>query len=131
MKANRFAQKATFSAGLIYLFVAISMMAAPRWFFDNIGHFPPFNRHYMGDLGAFLLPLAVGLIIAARDPFRYRMVLGIGAVASVIHTFNHAYDAIFEHVTHFHWLIDFSQLILLAAVLIIAYYRQVKVQLQT
>ncbi len=120
---NRFAQVATFVVGVFYLLVTLTMLARPRWFFENVGHFPPFNRHYMGDTAAFLLPLAVGLLIAARDPVRYRLIIGIGAAASVIHTLNHAYDALFEQVTHAHWLLDFTPLVLLAIALILAYYR--------
>jgi hypothetical protein len=123
MKMNRFAQVATFVVGVYYLLVTLTMFAKPRWFFENAGHFPPFNRHYIGDTAAFLLPLAVGLLIAARDPVRYRLIIGIGAAASVIHTLNHAYDAVFEEVTHAHELLDFTTLVLLALVLIVVTYR--------
>ena len=125
MKPKGFAQVATFVTGLFYLLITLTMLARPLWFFENIGHFPPFNRHYMGDTAAFLLPLAVGLLIAARDPARYRLIIGIGAGASVIHTLNHGYDAIFEQVTHAHWLLDLTPLVLLAVALVAAYYRPV------
>jgi hypothetical protein len=123
MNTSNFAQTATFAAGLFYLAVALTMFVAPRWFFENAGHFPPFNRHYMGDVASFLLPLAIGLLVAARDLRRYRLIIGIAAAASVIHTANHAYDAIFNQITHGHWLVDFTPLILLAAALLFAYYR--------
>lgn len=123
MKPNNFAQAATFVAGLSYLAITLTMFVAPRWFFENVGHFPPFNRHYMGDVASFLLPLAIGLLVAARDPRRYRLIIGIAAAASVIHTANHAYDAIFNQITHGHWLVDFTPLVLLAAALVFAYYQ--------
>ena len=136
MRTNRYVQVATFSAGLIYLLVALMLFGVPHWFFVNVGNFPPFNRHYMGDLAAFILPLAIGLLVAARDPIRHRMVIAIAGAASVIHTFNHFYDPIFEHAfNHAHdpiiehttpavyWVLEFVPLILLAAVLITAYTR--------
>jgi len=49
MKPNKFAQYTAFSAGLFYLLVTLTMFLNPAWFFENVGHFPPFNRHYMGD----------------------------------------------------------------------------------
>jgi hypothetical protein len=123
MKTSRFAQVSTFGAGLFYLLVALSMFVDPRWFFKNVGHFPPFNRHYMGDLASFLLPMAVGLLVAARDPFRHRLMIAAVAAGSVIHTLNHAYDALVEGVTHGYWLFDFTPLIMLALALVVAYYR--------
>ena len=35
----------------------------------------------------------------------------------IIAALNHGYDAIFEHVTHAHWLLDFTPLLLLAVAL--------------
>ena len=111
------------------------MLVAQRWFYENVGHFPPFNRHYMGDTATFLLPLGVGLIVAARDPVRHRLVIAIGAAASVLHTLNHlydplvegmfnrAYDPILAHTTPaLYWLFEFIPLVLLAAGLILASY---------
>jgi len=123
MKQNRLIQAAVLVAGLFYLLAALGLLFAPRWFFENIGHFPPFNRHYMGDTGAFLLPLALGLMVAARDPGRYRFLIGLGALASVIHTFNHLYDVAFEGLTHGDWWLDLTPLFLLAIALIAAYYQ--------
>lgn len=123
MKQLGFAKAATFFAGLFYLSVSLLLFLAPVWFYENIGHFPPFNRHYMGDVASFLLPMAVGLLVAASDPSRYRLIIGMAAIASLIHTANHAYDALFEHMTHGHWLADFVPLVLLAGALVAAYYR--------
>lgn len=136
MHTNRFAQVATFSVGLLNLIVTLIMFSAPRWFFENVGHFPPFNRHYLGDTASFLLPLAVGLLIAARDPARYRLVIGMGAAASVLHTFNHLYDPLidqsfnqaYNHILDHaaspgYWLLEFTPLVLIAAALIAASYQ--------
>jgi hypothetical protein len=125
MKPNKFAQYTAFIAGVFYLLVTLTMFLNPLWFFENVGHFPPFNRHYMGDLASFLLPVAIGLMVAARDPYRYRLIIGIAAAGSVIHTFNHGYDAVVERITHGHWLVDFTPLVLLALALLAAYYRPV------
>ena len=72
------------------------MFGVPYWFYQNLGYFPPFNRHYMGDTASFLLPLAVGLMIAAQNVARYRLIIAIGAAASIIHTLNHFYDPLLE-----------------------------------
>lgn len=78
--------------GVLTLVTGLGLLFAPQWFFDNIGTYPPFNRHYEGDLGAFVTASGVGLLWAARDPFKYRALIGIALVANVLHTVNHVYD---------------------------------------
>jgi hypothetical protein len=63
----------------MYLASGMALMLAPDWFLSNVGNFPPFNRHYEGDLGTFLLPLGVGFIYAARNPVRNAVLLGVAA----------------------------------------------------
>ena len=69
-----------------------ALLFAPQWFYDTLATFPPFNRHYAGDVGAFLLPIGLGMLIAAGDPIRYRAILVLGLAASWIHAANHALD---------------------------------------
>jgi hypothetical protein len=91
----RFAQIVVGLAGVAYLLIGIALLFAPAWFFSAIGNFQPFNRHYEGDLGSFLLPLGIGLLIAARDPARHIWVIRVAALGSLIHVGNHIYDALF------------------------------------
>ena len=122
MRANRFAQVLTLIVGLSFLLAAVALLAAPQWFFENIGHHPPFNRHYMGDAASFLLPLGIGLMLAARDPARHRLIIGLAIVGGLVHTFNHGYDAWVEQATATDWLLDIGPVALQAVLLIIAYY---------
>ena len=78
--------------GLNYLFVGLALIFVPRWFFDTIGNFPPFNRHYSGDLGTFLLPLGIGLLWAARDPARHLGLIGVALAGGWLHVLNHLFD---------------------------------------
>ncbi len=117
MRAPLWARALIFLAGLVYLFVALSILAAPRWFYETFGRFPPYNRHYMGDTAAFILPLAVGLLVSAKDPDRHRLVIGIGAAASLVHLLNHLFDLVVEGHTHGHWLVDFVPLALFVVAL--------------
>jgi len=77
----RFTQIVVGLAGAAYLLIGIALLFAPGWFFSAIGNFQPFNRHYEGDLGSFLLPLGIGLLVAARDPARYIWVIRVAASA--------------------------------------------------
>lgn len=80
--------------GLSDALAGLALLFAPRWFFDTIGNFPPFGRHFMGDTGAFLLPIGLALIVAARDPRRYRLLVWLGAGASLLHFLNHLYGSL-------------------------------------
>ena len=108
-------------AGLSYVGTGIALLLAPRWFFENVGNFPPFNRHYAGDLGTFLLPLGLALLVAARNPSRHLLLIGMAAGASLLHAFNHLYDAVAGQATLIHGLIDIGPLLGLGTLLSIVY----------
>ena len=81
-------------AGIGYTLTGLALLLVPLWFFDNIGPFAPYNRHYEGDLGTFLLPIGLGLLYVARGPARHRVFLLVVAIASLLHAGNHIYEAI-------------------------------------
>lgn len=99
-------------AGFFYTFVGVALLAAPVWFFENIGRFPPFNRHYMGDLGSFTLPIGIALLVAAREPLKHRLLIAVVVAANLLHAANHLYDALGEPMAH--WLVDTVPLVLFA-----------------
>jgi hypothetical protein len=112
--SSAFVRAVVITAGIFYAFTGLALLVAPQWFFETIGNFPPFNRHYMGDLGAFLLPVGLGLLAASRDPGRYLALIGAVAGANLIHAINHVYDAVRDAQPLSFWLIDTVPLILLA-----------------
>src|SRR3989442_15914581 len=68
-----------------------------RWCFrSNAAPSPPSNRHYLGDLGALVLPLGIGLLIAARDPIRHVALIALAAIGNLVHAANHAFDALVQ-----------------------------------
>lgn len=118
---SRFAQIIVGASGVFFIGVALLLLFAPRWFFENIGLFPPYNRHYEGDLGAFLLPLGLGLLYAARNPTKYRALLAVAAGGSALHVLNHIFDGVAQSFTLTHWLTDTAPLALSALLLILAW----------
>jgi hypothetical protein len=89
----RFAQVMVLLNGVTYLAVGAALLLAPEWFFANIGNFPPFNRHYAGDLGSFQLALGAVLLYAVRHPAAHAIVLAVAALVGTLHALNHAVDA--------------------------------------
>lgn len=106
-------------AGIVHILTGITLLLTPAWFFQNIGTFPPFNRHYEGDLGAFQIGLGLGLLLAARDPARQRLLIGAAALGNLLHALNHTYDALIIHAPLGYWLRDTVPLYLFAFVLIL------------
>ena len=106
-------------AGGIHLLVGLAMLLAPMWFFVTIGTFPPFNRHYTGDMGAFQLALGGGLLFAARAPARHRLLIAVAAGGNLLHMLNHAYDALISGASLSYWLADTGPMLVLTLALVL------------
>ena len=106
--------------GVAHLLTGLALLLAPAWFFANIGTCPPFNRHYEGDMGAFQIPLGLGLLLAARDPVRYRLLIGVAAAGNLLHTLNHIYDAAIGRAPLGYWVVDTGPLALVSVALLLA-----------
>ena len=109
-----------FLIGATITLTALSQLFVPDWFYLNIGFFPPYNRHFIGDIGAFLLPQGIGLMIAARQPRRYLIFIWLVIVSNTVHVLNHTYDALLSGYTLQRWLTDTGSLALVPILLVIA-----------
>jgi hypothetical protein len=92
--STRFAQIVVGVVGISYSLAGIALIFFPFWFFLYIGNFAPFNRHYEGDAGAFILAIGIGLLLAVPRPKKYSGLIFVAALASMFHAANHIYDAI-------------------------------------
>lgn len=66
-------------------------MLHPRSFFDFLATFPPYNQHFVQDVGAFEIGLGVVLLLAgmaARPDALAVALLGVG-VGAALHTVSH------------------------------------------
>jgi hypothetical protein len=120
MNNTRLIQILVAIGGVFNTLVGLTMIAAPMWFFENVGHFEPFNRHYTGDTGTFVLGYGIGLLIAARDPQRHVLMIFAAALASLFHTLNHTYDAVIGAEPLRHWLIDVGPLVVFTVMMLAA-----------
>lgn len=119
MTKRAWAQGLVMACGGIYMATGLSMLAAPRWFYETIGHFPPFNPHYIRDVAVFTLPLGLALLWGGWRSSHQRFLVFIGLMASALHAGNHVADAAGEPLVH--WLLDVGPLALLAAALAVAW----------
>jgi hypothetical protein len=120
MNNSRLIQGIVAFGGLFNTVVGLMLIFTPVWFFENVGHFPPFNRHYMGDAGTFVLGYGIGLLLAARDPQRHALMIFAAALASMLHTVNHIYDASLGGEPLLHWLIDVGPLAIFTVAMLAA-----------
>jgi len=118
LTAPRFAQIILGGAGGLYLLSGLALLFAPNWFFQTLGYFPPFNRHYAGDLGAFLFPLGARLLWTILEPARRVRLIWVVAIASFLHAGNHIYDALLVSSPPIAvWTFQVGPLLLLAVLL--------------
>jgi hypothetical protein len=89
---NAFVRAVLVAGGIFYTLTGVALLLTPLWFFNNIGNFPPFNRHYEGDLGTMLLPMGIAMMLAARNPAQHRLLFAVVVVGSVLHALNHLLD---------------------------------------
>jgi hypothetical protein len=108
-------------AGTGSLLAGAALMLAPGWFFEHIGPYPPFNRHYAGDLGAFNVAIGLALLLAVRDPPGRHLLVGIAALGNILHAANHVHDAMVDRVGIERWLRYDLATVMTAIVLAVAY----------
>lgn len=78
-------------AGLSFIAFGLMAMAAPKSFFTSLASFPPYNQHFIQDIGAFQLGLGAVLLLALSKRFDTlaTALLGVG-LGSAAHTLAHA-----------------------------------------
>ncbi|GAB4578293.1 MAG: hypothetical protein Fur0022_10280 [Anaerolineales bacterium] len=116
--------------GIFYTLVGLALLFAPDWFFNTIGNFPPFNRHYMGDLGSFTLPMGVGLVFASRDPARHGFLIGAVVAANLLHAGNHVYDAILGNQPISRWMMDSVPLLVFGVVFAVSFWKMTRLKVE-
>ena len=116
-----FVRAALTAGGVFYALTGLLLIFAPVWFYDNIGTFPPYNRHYAGDTGTFVLAIGVMMLVAARQPAHHRGVILLAVIASWLHGANHLYDDFITQAGLVSPVLSSLPLLIFAGVLTIAY----------
>jgi hypothetical protein len=86
---NRWTRVVAIAAGIFFVGGGLWALAAPESFFDVLGPFPPYNQHFVQDVGAFQIGLGAVLLIAAfashADVLAVALLgVGVGSVAHVV-----------------------------------------------
>ena len=78
--------------GVALLSSGLWAMAAPESFYATVAQYPPYNRHFIHDIGAFMLGLGatLGFGLAVGDGFLVALVGN--AIGALAHFISHAVD---------------------------------------
>lgn len=92
MTATRFVTMVLVLGGLFVLLLGIWAFVAPHSFYDQLAPFPPYNRHFLHDVGAFQIGVGVALLLASRwDDARFVTLAGAASGAAA-HLVSHIVD---------------------------------------
>jgi hypothetical protein len=117
-----FVQATLVAGGVLYVVTAAALLFAPVWFFENVGSYAPYNRHFIGDAGSFVLALGLVLLWAVRDPIRYRGMIAIVGLSSLAHAINHVMDDFVLNPSTFSIVSNLSLFIVAFAILLAAWW---------
>jgi hypothetical protein len=78
--------------GLYLLGFGLWAFLSPASFYDSIAVFPPYNQHFIHDLGAFQLALSAALLLTQVWSDALLVVLGANAIGATAHFAAHLID---------------------------------------
>jgi hypothetical protein len=78
--------------GLALLGSGLWAMVAPESFYATVAQYPPYNRHFIHDIGAFMLGLGATLGFALALGDALLVALAGNAVGALAHFISHAVD---------------------------------------
>ena len=90
---TRLVRAAVVALAVFWLGSGVWLMAAPRSFYRELAVFPPYNRHFLHDAGAFSCGLGACLLGALVWADALSVVLAGVGVASVLHLVAHVVDS--------------------------------------
>ena len=91
---NHAAKIICFFCGVYYSLVGALLFVAPAFFFGKIAPIGLYNRHYAVDLGSFVLPLGLFLLLAVRYVKWSKPVIALTALGSTLHLLSHLRDGL-------------------------------------
>jgi hypothetical protein len=92
---HRFAPALAWIAAAFWLVSGVWAFFAPRSFYDRVATFPPYNVHFVHDIGAFSIGLGLVIVLVLTTADRWHparaALVGVG-VGSAIHVLSHVLD---------------------------------------
>ena len=92
MTSERFTTAVLVLGGLFFLVPGLWAFFDPQGFYDNVAEFPPYNRHFIHDIGAFQIGIGVTLLATAVWRDAAFVALAGAAAGATMHLVAHIID---------------------------------------
>jgi hypothetical protein len=92
MDRTKVARGIAVAVGATFLLSGLWAFLAPQSWFDNIGNYPPYNKHFVHDLGAFQIGLGGMALLSLLWKAPLLAALAANAVAAIFHLASHLID---------------------------------------
>lgn len=80
------------AVGVVFVASGLWAFLAPQSWFDNIGNYPPYNKHFVHDLGAFQLGLGGMALLSLMWKAPLLAALAANGIAAIFHLASHVID---------------------------------------
>jgi hypothetical protein len=118
MSASKVSRAIAVVGGLFFLVTGVWAFVAPHSFFNSVATFPPYNRHFLHDLGAFQIGLGAALFAALIWSDALLVALLSTGIAGAIHAAAHFEDSSLGGRKSDPWLLALFAFALLAGALL-------------
>lgn len=89
---DRLARPIALLAGLFFVGFGLWAFLDPKGFYEQIATYPPYNRHFLHDAGAFQIGIGVALLLALQWKDGLSVALGGAVAAGIVHAISHFID---------------------------------------
>ena len=91
-RGARFAQLVALLGGVTLVAFGAWAFFSPRSFYDTLAVFPPYNRHFIHDVGAFQIGLGAVLLLTKYGKDALFVALAGVSIGSAVHVASHVLD---------------------------------------
>jgi hypothetical protein len=92
MIANRLVRLIGWVGVAFFVLVGLWAFFSPKSFYDQLAVFPPYNKHFLHDVGSFQIGLGTVLVLALLNWNSLATAFGGTALGSAFHTVAHFMD---------------------------------------
>lgn len=92
MTGDRLARIAAALGGIFLVSFGVLAVLAPRTFYDTVAVWPPYNHHFIHDIGAFQIGLGAILLLALRYGDSLFVGLAGAGTGAAVHAIVHVID---------------------------------------
>jgi hypothetical protein len=92
MNVRTIVRVAVFVVAVFFIGLGIWALLSPQSFFDQLAHYPPYNKHLFHDVGAFQVGIGSTLLFALFRRDALQVALIGTSVGAVLHAISHIVD---------------------------------------